>query len=133
MDDRKSGVCWRSSCRRVRRRYSPRKPGGRLPTLRLPTHLGVQFKLVWFPNAQRRAGHPRSSPPPLRGNCRLSPTLVVWYIDTYSAPAVGEYADAIHQESPAVGCPPYDHQRKKDLCGITSGVVLRCDIDPFGF
>ncbi|MDR1923670.1 MAG: hypothetical protein LBQ66_04780 [Planctomycetaceae bacterium] len=22
---------WRSRCRRVRRRYSPRKPGGRLP------------------------------------------------------------------------------------------------------
>ncbi|MDR1924116.1 MAG: hypothetical protein LBQ66_07055, partial [Planctomycetaceae bacterium] len=25
---------------------------------------------------------------------------------------VGEYADAIHQESLAVGCLPYDHQRK---------------------
>ncbi|MDR1923415.1 MAG: hypothetical protein LBQ66_03480, partial [Planctomycetaceae bacterium] len=25
---------WRSRCRRVHRRYSPRKPGGRLPTLR---------------------------------------------------------------------------------------------------
>ncbi|MDR1924636.1 MAG: hypothetical protein LBQ66_09685 [Planctomycetaceae bacterium] len=24
---------------------------------------------------------------------------------------VGEYADAIHQESPAVGCPLYDHRR----------------------
>ncbi|MDR1925602.1 MAG: hypothetical protein LBQ66_14610 [Planctomycetaceae bacterium] len=44
------------------RRYSPRKPGGRLPTLRLPTRLGVPSKLVWFPNAQRRAGRPRSSP-----------------------------------------------------------------------
>ncbi|MDR1923669.1 MAG: hypothetical protein LBQ66_04775 [Planctomycetaceae bacterium] len=49
------------------RRYSPRKPGGRLPTLRLPTLrlptcLGIQFKLVRFYYAQRRAGHPRSSP-----------------------------------------------------------------------
>jgi hypothetical protein len=61
-------------------------PSGRLPTLHLPTHLGVQFKLVWFYYTQRRAGRPRSSPSPLRGNCRLSPTLVVWYIDTFSAP-----------------------------------------------
>ncbi|MDR1925217.1 MAG: hypothetical protein LBQ66_12675, partial [Planctomycetaceae bacterium] len=44
------------------RRYSPRKPGGRLPTLRLPTRFGVQFKLVRFYYAQRRAGRPRSSP-----------------------------------------------------------------------
>jgi hypothetical protein len=28
----------------------------------LPTRLGVQFKLVRFYYAQRRAGHPRSSP-----------------------------------------------------------------------
>ncbi|MDR1923959.1 MAG: hypothetical protein LBQ66_06260 [Planctomycetaceae bacterium] len=42
-------------------------PGGRLPTLRLPTRLGVQFKLVRFYYAQRRAGCPRSSPSPLRG------------------------------------------------------------------
>ncbi|MDR1924576.1 MAG: hypothetical protein LBQ66_09380, partial [Planctomycetaceae bacterium] len=46
----------------LRRRYSPRKPGGRLPTLRSPTRLGVQFKLVWFYYTQRRAGRPRSSP-----------------------------------------------------------------------
>ncbi|MDR1922838.1 MAG: hypothetical protein LBQ66_00570 [Planctomycetaceae bacterium] len=37
-------------------------PGGRLPTLRLPTCLGVQFQLVRFYYAQRRAGRPRSSP-----------------------------------------------------------------------
>ncbi|MDR1924313.1 MAG: hypothetical protein LBQ66_08060 [Planctomycetaceae bacterium] len=41
----------------LRRRYSPRKPGSRLPTLHLPTRFGVQFKLVWFYCAQRRAGH----------------------------------------------------------------------------
>jgi hypothetical protein len=52
----------------LRRRYSPRKPGGRLPTLRLPTRLGVPFKLVWFYYTQRRAGHPRSCPSPLRGD-----------------------------------------------------------------
>jgi hypothetical protein len=46
----------------LRRRYSPRKPGGRLPTLRLPNRFGVQFKLVRFYDAQRRAGRPRSSP-----------------------------------------------------------------------
>ncbi|MDR1924862.1 MAG: hypothetical protein LBQ66_10855 [Planctomycetaceae bacterium] len=46
----------------LRRRYSPRKPGSRLPTLRLPTRFGVQFKLVRFYYAQRRAGRPRSSP-----------------------------------------------------------------------
>ncbi|MDR1923922.1 MAG: hypothetical protein LBQ66_06075, partial [Planctomycetaceae bacterium] len=40
-------------------------PGSRLPTLRLPTRLGVQFKLVRFYYAQRRAGRPRSSPSPL--------------------------------------------------------------------
>jgi hypothetical protein len=33
----------------------------------LPKRLGVQFKLVWFYYAQRRAGRPRSSPFPLRG------------------------------------------------------------------
>jgi hypothetical protein len=46
----------------LRRRYSPRKPGGRLPTLRLPTRFGVQFQLFWCYYAQRRAGRPRSSP-----------------------------------------------------------------------
>ncbi|MDR1924583.1 MAG: hypothetical protein LBQ66_09415, partial [Planctomycetaceae bacterium] len=29
---------------------------------RLPTRFGVQFQLVWFYYAQRRAGCPRSSP-----------------------------------------------------------------------
>ncbi|MDR1925497.1 MAG: hypothetical protein LBQ66_14085 [Planctomycetaceae bacterium] len=33
----------------------------------LPTRFGVQFRLVWFYYAQRRAGRPRSSPSPLRG------------------------------------------------------------------
>jgi hypothetical protein len=42
-------------------------PGSRLPTLRLPTRFGIQFKLFWFYHAQRRAGRPRSSPFPLRG------------------------------------------------------------------
>ncbi|MDR1923161.1 MAG: hypothetical protein LBQ66_02210 [Planctomycetaceae bacterium] len=56
----------------MRRRYSPRKPGGRLPTLRLPTRFGVPFKLVRSYYAQRRAGRPRSSPSPLRGE-------LVWY------------------------------------------------------
>jgi hypothetical protein len=88
-----------SACSARRKRYSPRKPGGRLPTLRFPTRLGVPSKLVRFPNAQRRAGRPRSSPSPLRGNCRLPPTLVVWYIDTFSAPIVGEYADATARRS----------------------------------
>ncbi|MDR1924571.1 MAG: hypothetical protein LBQ66_09355 [Planctomycetaceae bacterium] len=37
----------------------------------MPTRFGVQFKLVRFYYAQRRAGRPRSSPSPLRGNCRL--------------------------------------------------------------
>jgi hypothetical protein len=45
---------------------------GRLPTLRLPTRLGVQFKLIRFYYAQRRAGRPRSSPSPLRGE-------LMWY------------------------------------------------------
>ncbi|MDR1923026.1 MAG: hypothetical protein LBQ66_01530 [Planctomycetaceae bacterium] len=53
----------------LRRRYSPKKPDGRLPTLRLPNRFGVQFKLVRFYYAQRRAGRPRSSPSPLRGDC----------------------------------------------------------------
>jgi hypothetical protein len=44
-------------------RLAPTQPsGGRLPTIRLPTRLGVQFKLFWFYYAQRRAGRPRSSP-----------------------------------------------------------------------
>ncbi|MDR1925850.1 MAG: hypothetical protein LBQ66_15900 [Planctomycetaceae bacterium] len=38
----------------------------------MPTCFGVQFKLVRFYYAQRRAGHPRSSPPPLRGE-------LMWY------------------------------------------------------
>ncbi|MDR1923037.1 MAG: hypothetical protein LBQ66_01585 [Planctomycetaceae bacterium] len=41
---------------------------------------GVQFKLVWFYYAQRRAGRPRSSPFPLRGKffpCREAANM--WY------------------------------------------------------
>jgi hypothetical protein len=38
----------------------------------LPNRFGVQFKLVWFYYAQRRAGRPRSSPFPLRGE-------LMWY------------------------------------------------------
>ncbi|MDR1923443.1 MAG: hypothetical protein LBQ66_03620 [Planctomycetaceae bacterium] len=47
-------------------------PGSRLPTLHLPNRFGVQFKLVRFYYAQRRAGRPRSSPLPLRGG-------LLWY------------------------------------------------------
>ncbi|MDR1924479.1 MAG: hypothetical protein LBQ66_08890 [Planctomycetaceae bacterium] len=46
---------------------TPRRVGEHLPTC-----LGVQFKLFWFYYTQRRAGCPRSSPPPLRGE-------FVWY------------------------------------------------------
>ncbi|MDR1922883.1 MAG: hypothetical protein LBQ66_00800, partial [Planctomycetaceae bacterium] len=35
----------------------------------MPTRLGIQFKLVRFYYAQRRASRPRSCPLPLRGNC----------------------------------------------------------------
>ncbi|MDR1922841.1 MAG: hypothetical protein LBQ66_00585 [Planctomycetaceae bacterium] len=38
----------------------------------MPTRFGVQFHLVRFYYAQRRAGRPRSSPSPLRGK-------IVWY------------------------------------------------------
>ncbi|MDR1925146.1 MAG: hypothetical protein LBQ66_12310 [Planctomycetaceae bacterium] len=65
------------------RRYSPRKPGGRLATLRLPNRFGVQFKLVRFYDAQRRAGRPRSSPSPLRGNCRLRRRERFGFIDAF--------------------------------------------------
>ncbi|MDR1923198.1 MAG: hypothetical protein LBQ66_02395 [Planctomycetaceae bacterium] len=34
----------------------------------LPKHFGIPFQLFWFYYTQRRAGHPRSSPFPLRGN-----------------------------------------------------------------
>jgi hypothetical protein len=40
-------------------------------------------------------------------------------------------ADAIHQESPAVDCPPYDHQRKKNLCGITRALPYAMIFCPF--
>ncbi|MDR1924263.1 MAG: hypothetical protein LBQ66_07810, partial [Planctomycetaceae bacterium] len=43
-----------------------------MPTLRSPNRFGVQFKLFWFYYTQRRAGFPRSSPPPLRGE-------LMWY------------------------------------------------------
>ncbi|MDR1923227.1 MAG: hypothetical protein LBQ66_02540 [Planctomycetaceae bacterium] len=46
----------------LRRRYSPRKPGGRLPTLHSPTPLGVPFKLFWCYYTLRQAGRTRSSP-----------------------------------------------------------------------
>ncbi|MDR1922792.1 MAG: hypothetical protein LBQ66_00340 [Planctomycetaceae bacterium] len=83
------------------RRYSPRKPGSRLPTLRLPNRLGVQFKLVRFYYAQRRAGCPRSSPRRFAaivgyadGNGLVLPTR-------FGDPAVGEYADVTAQRSVA--------------------------------
>ncbi|MDR1923027.1 MAG: hypothetical protein LBQ66_01535, partial [Planctomycetaceae bacterium] len=61
-------------------------PSGRLPTLRSPTRFGVQFKLFWFYYALRRAGRPRSSPSPLRGNCWLRRRMSVWNINTIPAP-----------------------------------------------
>ncbi|MDR1923300.1 MAG: hypothetical protein LBQ66_02905 [Planctomycetaceae bacterium] len=42
--------------------------GSRLPTLRCRHFFGVPFKLFWFYYTQRRAGRPRSSPSPLRGD-----------------------------------------------------------------
>ncbi|MDR1924923.1 MAG: hypothetical protein LBQ66_11170 [Planctomycetaceae bacterium] len=94
---------------------------GRLPTLRCRHFFGVQFKLFWFYYTQRRAGRPRSSPSPLRGKRRLSPTLVVWYIDACSAPLFSACFARRKRYSPkkpsgrlptlrccpAVGCPPY--------------------------
>ncbi|MDR1924365.1 MAG: hypothetical protein LBQ66_08320 [Planctomycetaceae bacterium] len=53
----------------------------------MQTRFGVQFKLVWFYYAQRRAGRPRSSPQPLRGNCRLRRRVTVWNINTIHAPS----------------------------------------------
>ncbi|MDR1925223.1 MAG: hypothetical protein LBQ66_12710 [Planctomycetaceae bacterium] len=41
----------------------------------LLNRFGVQFKLFWFYYAQRRAGRPRSSPSPLRGE-------LMWYNET---------------------------------------------------
>ncbi|MDR1923634.1 MAG: hypothetical protein LBQ66_04595 [Planctomycetaceae bacterium] len=38
----------------------------------MPTRFGVPFKLFWCYYAQRRAGRPRSSPFPLRGE-------LMWY------------------------------------------------------
>ncbi|MDR1925275.1 MAG: hypothetical protein LBQ66_12975 [Planctomycetaceae bacterium] len=38
----------------------------------MPTRFGVQFKLIRFYYTQRRAGRPRSSPLPLRGE-------LIWY------------------------------------------------------
>jgi hypothetical protein len=66
------------------RRYSPRKPGGRLPTLRSPTHLGVPFKLFWCYYAQRRAGCLRSGPSSLRG-------CFIYIIGVFSGFVVGGF------------------------------------------
>jgi hypothetical protein len=68
---RLSGLGNRISLEGTPRRFGDRKVGNRLPrlpTLRLSARLGVQFKLVRCYYAQRRAGHPRSNPSPLRGN-----------------------------------------------------------------
>jgi hypothetical protein len=71
----------------------------------LPIRLGVPFKLFWFYYTQRRAGHPRSSPSPLRGE-------LMWYNKGgmpafLSAPLRGE------------------------LVRYNEGIVLRYDILPF--
>jgi hypothetical protein len=84
--------------------------GSRLPTLHLPTRLGVQFKLFWFYYTQRRAGRPRSSPSPLRGYCRLRRRVTVWYINTFSAPLFSSCFARRKHNRPAVGWLPYDHQ-----------------------
>jgi hypothetical protein len=47
---------------RISLEETPRRVGEHLPTC-----FGIQFKLVWFYYAKRRAGCPRSSPSPLRG------------------------------------------------------------------
>ncbi|MDR1926038.1 MAG: hypothetical protein LBQ66_16845 [Planctomycetaceae bacterium] len=77
----------------------------------LPTHFGVQFKLVRFYYTQRRAGRPRSSPLPLRGNCRLRRCLAFWFCrcvnHSHCRRAIMIYW---RRNRPAVGYPPYDHQ-----------------------
>jgi hypothetical protein len=76
----------------LRRRYSIRKPGGRLSTLRLPTRLGVPFKLFWFYYTQRRAGCPRSSPRRFAAivgyadNCRFGFANAFWRSSCRLAP-----------------------------------------------
>ncbi|MDR1924680.1 MAG: hypothetical protein LBQ66_09915 [Planctomycetaceae bacterium] len=89
----------------------------------MPIRFGVQFQLVRFYYAQRRAGRPRSSPSPLRGK-------LVWYNEGISpafqsAPLRGNCrinADAIHQESSAVGCPPYVYQHVLAFRSLTYAI-----------
>ncbi|MDR1925333.1 MAG: hypothetical protein LBQ66_13265 [Planctomycetaceae bacterium] len=45
----------------------------------MPNRFGVQFQLVRFYYTQRRAGRPRSSPSPLRGNCRRCRHWAFWF------------------------------------------------------
>ncbi|MDR1925272.1 MAG: hypothetical protein LBQ66_12960, partial [Planctomycetaceae bacterium] len=82
-------------------------PSGRLSTLCLPTRLGVQFKLIRFPNAQRRAGRPRSSPRRFAAivGCRRH----WWFgISTRVPPPLFSACSARRKHNrPAVGCPPY--------------------------
>jgi hypothetical protein len=89
---------FRSSCRLAPTLFT-KKPGSRLPTLRLPIRFGVQFKLFWCYYAQRRAGHPRSSPSPLRGKRRLRRHLPFWFCQCVLAIQLSACADAIHQEA----------------------------------
>ncbi|MDR1925078.1 MAG: hypothetical protein LBQ66_11965, partial [Planctomycetaceae bacterium] len=98
-------------------------PSGRLPTLCSPNRLGVQFKLVRFYYAQRRAGRPRSSP------CRFAASVGCrrhwWFgISTRFPPPLFSACSARRKRNrPAVGYPPYDHQHVNRP--ITSGASPR--------
>ncbi|MDR1922935.1 MAG: hypothetical protein LBQ66_01070 [Planctomycetaceae bacterium] len=56
----------------------------------MPNRFGIQFKLVWFYYAQRRAGRPRSSPRRFAAIVGYADILAVWQIDAINAPVVGE-------------------------------------------
>ncbi|MDR1924988.1 MAG: hypothetical protein LBQ66_11510 [Planctomycetaceae bacterium] len=93
-----------SACFAHRGNVRGRPHGSRLSTLRSPTRFGVQFQLVWFYYAQRRAGCPRSSPSPLRGYCRLRRRCVIWFCRCVFRSRCRRVR---RRNRPAVGCPPY--------------------------
>jgi hypothetical protein len=99
-------VCWRSSCRLAPTLFTKkaRRSVTHL-TFAKPFWRSVQTFLVLLHT--EAGGTPAFQSTPLRGYCRLRRQLPFWFCRCVLAIQLSACADVIHQESPAVGYPPY--------------------------
>ncbi|MDR1923552.1 MAG: hypothetical protein LBQ66_04175 [Planctomycetaceae bacterium] len=80
-----AGAFWRSNCRLAPTLFT-KKAWQSVAHLTFPIRLGVPFKLFWCYYTQRRAGRPRSSPLPLRGNFFLAAKRRTYVVQRGASP-----------------------------------------------